>query len=374
MSEKKQSINQITGLRGVIAFQIAYILHWAVLFQALPDFHNPAITLILGGTCGVVVFAPNVFFIMSGYLIHKSYNRRISDGVIDFWDFILPKMKKIYPLVITTAIITWILQNLGKMLYGAYPLYAEGGEVRNSVLSLLLSIIGMQSGYISDGDSMSVNGPAWFVAVLFLNYGIYYFVTMIVKKKWIQNTIYALLVISGIVLMIIPQELPLLYYINGRGYFSFFIGVLMLEVVQIIEMAEEETKILWQRILYVIMCILFAISFYICCLNSESESYEVFLMMVLFFPSIVYLLLHGYVLSWIFSRKCFVLLGKAAMPMFLCNFPTNVAIRLCDMYFGWNLDYTNPWIWLIHIVISMIFVVIFHFIFEVSWKKQKLSD
>jgi len=370
MSVQKRNISQITGLRGIIAFLIAYVLHWMLLFWAIPDFNNEFIEQAFGASATAILYSPNVFFIFSGYLIHKSYHERLTNEEISFADFMIPKMKKIYPIVITTAFITWMLQNLGLYMFGVYPLHQDGGTVRNSVVSLLLSVLGLQSGYFSDNDAMSVNGPAWFVAILFLCYVIYYFITRLIHCKWGQNLCYVGLIILGIFIICVSPNLPLLYMVNGRGYFSFFAGVMIREVIELMEDPDEEDSYNILKIFtYIIAIVCFIYSGYECIIKANYAHRDILILTIFFWPSLVYLTLHGYVLKWIFSFPVFVFLGKMAMPIFLCNFPTNVAIRMCDMHFGWNLDYTNPWLWFAHIILSLLIVFIFHIIFEVSWKK-----
>lgn len=373
MMVQKKSISQITGVRGIVAFLIAYVLHWALLYWAIPDFNNEVLEAAFGSSATVLLYSPNLFFLFSGYLIHQSSNVKIISGDMSFGDYILPKIKKLYPIVITTAIITWTLQNLGRLMWGYYPLHADGGEMRNSIISLLLSFLGIQSGVISDNDTLSVNGPAWFVSVLFICYALYYIITYFIKSKLGQNFVYLLISLLGVYVIVTSPNLPFLYMVNGRGYFNFFLGVLIKEYVDFVEKGIEPVWIKrgLKVFTYVIAAVAFLYSFERCCLHGNETEGMVFILTLMFWPSLVYLVIHGYIFKWIFSFPLFVWLGKVSMPIFLCNFPTDLLIRMCDIKFQWNLDYTNPWVWLIHIIVSLVIVVIFHLIFEVSWKKRE---
>lgn len=373
MEANKNKIMQIAGLRGITAFLIAYVLHWTLLFGAVPEFHNSLAEYLFGVSCPLIFLSPNLFFLLSGYLIHQSYYKRIADKKISFKNFILPKIKKIYPMVIVTAIITFILQNIGFLLYGEYFLHADGGEIRNSVFSLLLSFLGMQSGYLSDNDAMSVNGPAWFVSILFLCYGIYFFVTSMLKRKWLQEVAYFFIVILGGFLIIDAPGIPFLYVVNGRGYLSFFLGVLIREFVHLIENLKVTDKISGyiKDMVYIVALVICGCSFYFCCIRTNDILFEDLVLSFMFWPALMYIVIHGHILSRLLSLKGFVLLGELAMPIFLCNFPTDICIRMCDVCFGLNLNYKNPWFWFLHIIISLIIATVFHMIFEKSWKSKK---
>lgn len=120
-----------------------------------------------------------------------------------------------------SALVTWLLQKVGYAIYGVYILHSDGAGVRNSLKALLVSLLGLQTGWISDNDTLAVNGPSWFVSVFFVCYAIYYLLTRYVRGRLWQNVSYMGMMALGIFLMIHPLGLPLLYCTSGRGYFSF---------------------------------------------------------------------------------------------------------------------------------------------------------
>lgn len=371
-------MKQVTGIRGIMAFLIAYVLHWALLFGAVPEFDNLYIENLFGASGPLIFLSPNLFFLLSGYLIHKSNKERIENKKISWKNFIFPKVKKMYPMVIVTACLVFVMQNIGKIMYGQYFLHADGGEIRYSIFALLLSFVGMQSGYFSDNDTLSVNGPAWFISVLFLCYTIYFFSTSLPKNVYLKRIVYFVMVILGGVLIINAPNFPFLYSVNGRGYFSFFGGVLIRELVVYIDCIDS--AILQKNInrsIYVFSLLSCAASFYLCCINTNDIPHEAFVLAVLFWPSLMYIVIHGYVLRHILSLNIFILLGKVSMPIFLCNFPTDILIRLVDVVFKLNLDYKNPWLWGGHVIISLLIAIGFHMIFEkvykVRWTEKLVS-
>ena len=206
MTQKRR--NEITGLRGLSACAIAYIFHYTELFHTMPE-RFPIQAAVMGFLARYGVCMSEIFFMLSGLLLYWSYQKRLSEGELRLGSFILPKMKKIYPMMMASALVTWLLQKVGYAIYGVYILHPDGAGVRNSLKALLVSLLGLQTGWISDNDTLAVNGPSWFVSVFFVCYAIYYLLTRYVRGRLWQNVSYMGMMALGIFLMIHPLGLPL---------------------------------------------------------------------------------------------------------------------------------------------------------------------
>ena len=154
MTQKRR--NEITGLRGLSACSIAYIFHYTELFGTMPE-RFPIQAAVMGFLARYSVCMSEIFFMLSGLLLYWSYQQRLSEGKLTLGSFILPKMKKIYPMMMVSALVTWLLQKIGYAIYGVYILHPDGAEVRNSLKALLVSLLGLQTGWISDNDTLAVN-------------------------------------------------------------------------------------------------------------------------------------------------------------------------------------------------------------------------
>ena len=62
------------------------------------------------------------------------------------------------------------------------------------------------------------------------------------KKESVKNVCYIGMMMLGLLLMMHPLQLPLLYSTNGRGYFSFFAGIML---AQMMEKTRDERKNIW---------------------------------------------------------------------------------------------------------------------------------
>lgn len=133
MTQKRR--NEITGLRGLSACAIAYIFHYTELFHTMPE-RFPIQAAVMGFLARYGVCMSEIFFMLSGLLLYWSYQKRLSEGELRLGSFILPKMKKIYPMMMASALVTWLLQKVGYAIYGVYILHPDGAGVRNSLKAL----------------------------------------------------------------------------------------------------------------------------------------------------------------------------------------------------------------------------------------------
>lgn len=52
------------------------------------------------------------------------------------------------------------------------------------------------------------------------------------EKESVKNACYIGMMVLGLLLMMHPLQLPLLYSTNGRGYFSFFAGIMLAQMME----------------------------------------------------------------------------------------------------------------------------------------------
>ncbi len=426
---ERKKFTQITGMRGIVAALTAYLLHYNLLFGTGPDM-GAVISPVLGTIAKYWFYASYPFFWLSGFLMFYVYERRLAAGELTFKRYMLPKIKKLYPIMIVTALLVFGLEWAGKLAFGYFPLHADGGELRYSPLSLLMSLLGLQSGFMSDGDAMVVNGPSWFISILLVCYVIYYFVAAHVKKERARTAIYAGMLLLGVAILLHPLNVPFLYFCNGRGYFGFFFGVLTAKYTLKYTLTNPEgslarsafdvvcpdgytltdSKSPLARSAFDVVCpdgyalqdlksplarsasnmggpagdtmsdakrpfpqsvlnrgclvaILVFVAGVLALYFRLPVNLEVWVDGVLWVP-VLYLLINGRVLCRFCAQKPVVWLGTIAMPIFLCDIPTKLLIRMTDLGFGLNLDYSRPWIWAGHIVLSLFVAWIFHLVFE----------
>ncbi len=375
----RKNFTQIAGMRGIVASLTAYLLHYNLLFGTgadLGEFFTPA----LGTIAKYWFYASYPFFWLSGFLMFYVYEKRLSAHELTFKRYMLPKVKKLFPIMIVTAVLVFVLEWAGKLVFGEFPLHADGGDLRYSPLSLFLSCVGLQCGFLSDGDAMAVNGPSWFTSVLLVCYVLYYLIATHVRRERVRNLIYGGMVVLGILLLLHPLEFPFLYFCNGRGYFGFFLGVLMAKITlpnagnlpaskeqeagSIPEEALPDKDALSEkRVVGLIVSVVVLAAGILALYFELPVNVEVWVNGVIWVPAL-YLTIYGRVLRRFCSLKPVVWLGGMAMPIFLCDIPTKLVIRMADIGLGLSLDYSRPWVWLGHIALSLLVAWVFHLIFE----------
>ncbi len=352
----RKKFTQITGMRGIVAVLTAYLLHYNLLFGTGADLGG-ILTPVLGTVAKYWFYASYPFFWLSGFLMYYVYEDRLAAHELTFKQYMLPKIKKLFPIMIVTAVLVFLLEWAGKFAFGEFPLHADGGDLRYSPLSLLLSCLGLQSGFLSDGDAMAVNGPSWFTSILLICYVLYYLIATYVKRERVRNLIYMGMLVLGILLLLHPFEFPFLYFCSGRGYFGFFLGVRMAKIT----LPDKEGESSRGAGLAVSLVVLAA---GILALYLELPVHtEVWVNGVIWVP-VLYLTIYGRVLCRFCSLKPVVWLGSMAMPIFLCDIPTKLVIRMADIGLGLSLDYSRPWVWIGHIALSLAVAWMFHLVFE----------
>lgn len=347
--EKNQRSGSIQGLRGLLAFIFAYIFHYELLFQAMPV-QMPVLRELFETLGRITFYASDIFFILSGYLTHQAYETRIENGRLSLRNYLVPKMKRIYPYVIGTVIANFLLERIGLRLLGYYPLHGDGGSVRYSLGALIANCAGIQSGWISEGDMLAVNGPSWFISILFLCYLLHYLQVRYIKNQKTRILMYGGMVVLGIFLLFQPVELPLLYKVCGRGYVGFYLGVLMHTG---LERLGESVK---KRLVIPIAAAL-VISVYLCA--TGWVNYMIPEVCVIF-PAAVYLTIYEPVSKAILSGRMMQSLGRYSLVMYLCNIPTMTLIELCNQQWDWKLDYNNTLVWIGVILFSLFVTYIVH--------------
>lgn len=160
------------------------------------------------------------FFIVSGYMMCR-YQAAIQKHEITFKHFYGRRALRLLPLVAISAIAYELLIILYREVTGT--LYAG----HNLDLSgTLFDCLGIQAGWAVSNPT--INNPTWFISVLLLCYLIFYVLNFLTgKKKLNVYYFYIIVVLVGMGSYSFKLDLPFFNTYSGRGYFSFFTGILL---------------------------------------------------------------------------------------------------------------------------------------------------
>lgn len=117
-----------------------------------------------GGTLGNYMF-----FLLSGFLLSYGYRQRIAGREISFREFLMRRLRKLYPL--------YILSNLVMLLGDLVQHGISGINLKRIVLTILLQ----NGGGLETAHPY--NGPSWFVSALLVCYMAYYFVAYMSRNQ-----------------------------------------------------------------------------------------------------------------------------------------------------------------------------------------------
>ena len=340
----KEKIRGLDGLKGIIAIFIAYVYHYFILFEVDPFQSVPILNKIFYFINVYTGYSEAVFFLLSGFLMAYVYETRVKHESVA--DFFIPRIKKLYPIMIFTVLMVFALENLGHFLLGEYPLHGENGDVQYGWVSLVVSVLGVQTGYFSDGDLHSVNGPAWYISILFLCYLISFFVIKIVKSEKHRLVCFGGMFLLGVIICIhYGFDYPLLYSCCGRGFISFFLGYLMEKFVN----RQKRLGIVRALFLMIVIVVMLYLT------ETMFMSQRMVLTELFVYPTTVYLVLKVQPIQRVLDKKIPRFLGRISLFMYLLNVPVFVAIAFINQVFDLHLDFGQPMVWLA-ITLGSIFI------------------
>lgn len=318
-------INALQGLRAV-AFVIVFLFH--------------------SGICPGGQWAVSVFFVLSGFVMTYNYFPKEDtimpeeNWVIHGAKFAWRKIRKLYSLYIVTIILCAFLNGYTAYKNGVFLLSLPG-----LLLNIVLNVLLLQVWVPFERLWGSLNGPAWFLCVIFFCYFCFSIILPELKKIKRQS-VYAIIVISSVLEILVAVfanmgkdllsffDTWFAYYFPVTRFLDFFMGCLL----GIVFLNRQSLK-KWS-IVYSTLIELVVVLFSIFCIfglkrvseitgvniNSASNSSIVYLPAS---TALVFVLSHqaGGV-SKILSSKWFVLLGNISSYAFLIHM---VVIKYCQI-------------------------------------------
>ena len=163
-----------------------------------------------------------MFFIISGLLLAVSQENQ---KLIQFKQFMINKIIRLLPMsslsVLAMLIITFFWKMQGK---------ATMPGIWKTVNSFTCTFYG---GSIRVAGDMGINNPLWYVCVLFICYVLFFLIKRACTKKAIdEKYFYLLMIFIGCGVHYWKIELPFLNDGTSRGYTSFFLGILLWQIIK----------------------------------------------------------------------------------------------------------------------------------------------
>lgn len=273
-------------------------------FQQLTGFHFENGWNFHGGvfSYGIIV---EFFFLLSGYLAYKYAKSETYSQSLKA--FILPKMKRLLPIVFVSAV----------AYEGLLHIYIRVCE-RSWLLGKNLTVwgtltngLGLQAGWVF--ENQMVNNPTWYVSVLLLCYILYYFFGYLGRTKNIPvHYLYMGMILLGMAIRENNPHFPFLDLYAGRGYLAFFFGLLLAGILEGKKLAGKAAL----KCLLVLVVMTYGLVFH----YPYFEYGIAYLMTFIYYPAALILFLSEPVKK-VFDCKLFGFLGTITYQVYVWQVP-----------------------------------------------------
>lgn len=365
-----KKIDNYGFVKLIMAVMIA-VMHFNILVWHLPSMDAVGGSGLSGGMLRVAVWLclgygsvmTDCFFVLSGIAFCKGYLNKVIRGEIEFKEFLIRRVRRLYPLMMISVILMTVLQWIW--------FYMEGDWWTGRPASLWDSIIALSG--LSVGSFFHsvdhVNGPIWYISVLMVDYVVFYFTCRyLIKREDEKRYLYFLLpILVGFFIDSYGINLPFLTMENARGYVGFFVGVIFeIEIKRLSKTTKTIVRVFSFGVLLlvgVIFVIYKSSSLYI-------FDHAYFLMSVLIFPS--FLIAYEPLMHLrIFENRFNTYLGRISFPVFLLHIPCMLLFEILKRFVFVG---TSRRIMNIAMIITVLFLSMIWIFIENILGRKKLSD
>ncbi len=352
MKDRKYYV-QFDFVRILSAMAVAMTFHYGIVFGVRPLSGN----IVMDGLYQYAGYVTELFFMISGFFSQESMGDRLAKGEIGFADYFWKKIKRLYPEMIISVIAMAAAQWIHFRKFHSYAVL-DVYDGRNGFVAFVASLFGVNSGWFSEMDQRSINGPTWYISVLIICYLWFFFINRILRnKKQLILLSYIGMVILGCTLYIKPLAFPLLYYSCSRGYFNFFLGAL------ISKLKRQNTKV--GNNLLTLFGVSMVIGYWMM-YKTASEAFRplLFTFFVCGGLFVAFVFIDEKWVGWMRYIPLLRELGAISFGIYLWNIPTFAWVKLIEHFWGVQISYENDMTWLCIGVLNIILAVISNRLFE----------
>lgn len=296
--EQKANFQALTALKGLFILVIALHNTLAVtpLFSGIP---GTAFIILFGGSLG-----NSLFYMLSGFLLSSGYKSRIYDHSISFSDYLLRRLKKLYPMYLISNAAVLALEILQ---YGVSAINIE---------RVIFTVLLVRSPY---------NSPTGFLCALFACYILFFAITNASRSSTQYLAYLTLGVIIGYWLIRTDPDLPFISSKNGLAYMNFFLGCILADVYPLLSVKLHRRL---QPLFLVLLPLLFylMLSYGVEIIAGDTKVAFSFAIC----PMVLYLALVKGPCSKILRCRCLVFLGKISSSVFFWHLVLYSVF--CDLY------------------------------------------
>ena len=284
--------------------------------------------------------AVQFFFLLSGFIFFKLYLKRIKEKNLSFYNFLVLRISRLYPLHFITLIIVLIIYLILKSNDFTNPIQVD---LKHFFYNLfLIHEWGLKS-------YASFNEPSWSISVELLMYIIFFYLAL--KTN---------IVFCSILIISVSSILFFKFKLLGYGGYCFFVGGLSYILLKNLKINQKN------KILFLFILIFFSgiIPFYFI----DNSILNKIIILTIFFPCLINLfyLINNY--SPKFGKK-FSLIGDISYSIYLIHFPLILMTLMILNILNLKINFNSVSIFLVYLVFTFLISFISYNFLEIPLKK-----
>jgi len=284
--------------------------------------------------------AVQFFFLLSGFIFFKLYLKKIFKKKISFYNFMVLRISRLYPLHIITLIIVLLIY-----------IHLENNNFQNPIRAdlehFIYNLFLIHEWGLSKFSSF--NEPSWSISVELLMYLIFFYIALRTK-----------IIFLSLLIILLSSILFFKFKLLGYGGYCFFVGGLSYIIFENIKINQKNKIIFFLIVIF--------ISFFLLISFDYNSIIIKIILLTFFFPSLINLLYLINKLSPQIGKKL-SLIGDVSYSFYLIHFPIILITILIQSHLKLKINFdSNLIFWLYMIVTFLISFFSYRFI-EIPLKK-----
>lgn len=301
------------------------------------------------------------FFMLSGFIFFTFYYKKIISKQIDFRNFFILRLSRLYPLHLLTLLLTALFQ-LIYIKYNNFYFIFEENNIPNFFEHLFLI---QEWPLMSKSSINAFNAPSFSISVEIFLYITFFFISLAYAKNLKQLSL--IILISLLLYSFDRSSLTL-------GLLLFFIGGFLYYLLTIIKDNLKKNKYPTIMIILFINFIVFGRFLNTPVLSLQLELSDIFgdrLMLLLYFIKFPLIIINLCIIQFFFKDigKNFQILGDISYTIYLVHFPIQIIFHLINISI-FNINYDSDLIFITFIIIVLFFSIITYKFYELPLKRK----